>query len=60
MGNNPESAEIILLNGEGLIAAGTGDIIEKYREKKTVLLLGPSTAGIASLEKLERFCPYGT
>jgi hypothetical protein len=60
MVNNPESAEIILLNGEGLIAAGTGDIIEKYREKKTVVLLGPSTAGIASLEKLERFCPYGT
>jgi hypothetical protein len=58
--NNPDFADRILVNNEGLIAAGTGDIIEKYRENKAVLLLGPSTAGIASLEKLERFCPYGT
>jgi len=60
MVNNPDSADLILINGEGLIVAGTGDIIEQYREKKSVLLLGPSTAGIASLEKLGRFCPYGT
>ena len=58
--DNPDVADRILINNEGLIAAGTGDLIEKYRENKTVLLLGPSTAGIASLEKLERFCPYGT
>lgn len=58
--NDPDPADIILINGEGLIAAGTGDIIKNYREKKAVILLGPSTAGIASLEKLERFCPYGT
>ena len=58
--NNPDFADRILVNNEGLIAAGTGDLIEKYRENKTVLLLGPSTAGIASLERLERFCPYGT
>jgi hypothetical protein len=56
----PDPADLILINGEGLIATGTGDIIEQYREKKSVLLLGPSTAGVASLEKLERFCPYGT
>ena len=58
--DNPDSADRILVNNQGLIAAGTGDLIEKYRENKMVLLLGPSTAGIASLEKLERFCPYGT
>jgi hypothetical protein len=58
--NNPDDADYILVNNEGLIAEGTGDLIEKYRKNKTVLLLGPSTAGIASLEKLERFCPYGT
>ena len=58
--DNPDIADCILVNNEGLIAAGTGDLIEKYRENKTVLLLGPSTAGIASLERLERFCPYGT
>jgi len=58
--NSPDFADCILVNNESLIAAGTGDLIEKYRENKTVLLLGPSTAGIASLERLERFCPYGT
>ena len=58
--DNPESADIILINGEGLIAPGTGDIIKNNRHQKTILLLGPSPAGIASLEKIERFCPYGT
>ena len=58
--DNPDVADRILVNNQGLIAAGTGDLIEKYRENKMVLLLGPSTAGIASLERLERFCPYGT
>jgi hypothetical protein len=58
--NNPAIADCLMVNNEGLIAEGTGDLIEKYRENKTVLLLGPSTAGIAGLEKLERFCPYGT
>jgi hypothetical protein len=56
---DPGSADIILINGEGTIEPGTGDIVSKYRENKTVLVLGPSTAGIASLEKIERFCPYG-
>ena len=58
--DNPDVADRILVDNKGLIAAGTGDLIEKYRENKMVLLLGPSTAGIASLERLERFCPYGT
>ncbi|MCX6691360.1 MAG: hypothetical protein NTW33_04725 [Methanoregula sp.] len=57
---DPGSADIILINGEGTIEPGTGDIVSKYRETKTVILLGPSTAGIASLEKIERFCLYGT
>ena len=57
---DPGSADIILINGEGTIEPGTGDIVSKYRENKTVLVLGPSTAGISSLEKIERFCPYGT
>lgn len=57
---DPGSADIILINGEGTIEPGTGDIVSKYRETKTVLVLGPSTAGISSLEKIERFCPYGT
>jgi hypothetical protein len=58
--DNPDQADIILINAESLIAPGTGDFIETHREKKTILLLGPSTVGLASLEKIERFCPYGT
>jgi hypothetical protein len=56
----PESADIILINGEGIIAPGTGETVEKFRNKKTILLIGPSTAGTAHLETIERFCPYGT
>jgi hypothetical protein len=56
---NPDQADIILINAEGLIAPNTGDIIKKYWAKKAILLIGPSVAGIASLEKIERFCPYG-
>jgi hypothetical protein len=58
--DNPDPADIILINAEGLIALGTGDIIKNNRQQKTILLLGPSTAGLSSLEKIERFCPYGT
>lgn len=57
---DPEQAGIILVNGEGIIAPGASDIINGSYEKRTILMLGPSTAGIASLEKIERFCPYGT
>jgi hypothetical protein len=57
--DNPDQADIILINAKGLIAPGTGDFIENHKEKKTILLLGPSPAGLASLEKIERFCPYG-
>jgi hypothetical protein len=57
---DPESADIIVINGEGSIEPGTGNLIQKYEDNKKILLLGPSTAGIASLEKIERFCPYGT
>ncbi|MCX6686040.1 MAG: hypothetical protein NTV10_05275 [Methanoregula sp.] len=57
---DPESADIIVINGEGSIEPGTGDLIQKYGDSKKILLLGPSTAGIANLEKIERFCPYGT
>lgn len=52
-------AEIILINGEGLISEGTGDIIEMYKKTKRVICIGPSTAGIARLYEIEHWCPYG-
>jgi hypothetical protein len=56
----PLDADIILINGEGIIEQGAGTILVNYNETKRVLCLGPSTAGIARLNHLEHWCPYGT
>jgi len=56
---NPEEADIILINGEGLIAEGTGDILQAYSSKKRILCLGPSTSGVSRLQQIEHWCPYG-
>jgi hypothetical protein len=59
LADTPSGADIILISGEGLIATGTGDIIEAYRSSKRILCIGPSTAGIARLYEIEHWCPYG-
>lgn len=56
---NPETAEVILIGGEGMIAQGTGDLIEQYKGKKQVLCIGSSVAGVSRLHMLEHWCPYG-
>jgi hypothetical protein len=56
----PHDADIILINGEGIIEQGAGTILMDYKGTKQVLCLGPSTAGIARLNQLEHWCPYGT
>lgn len=56
---NPSDADIILINGEGLIVDGVGDIIETWRTTKRIICIGPSTAGIARLYEMEHWCPYG-
>ena len=53
-------ADVILINGEGIIAKGTGDLIEAHTRTKRILCLGPSTAGNARLHEIEHWCPYGT
>ncbi len=58
--NDPEQAEVILINGEGLIAEGTSDIVAARNGRARILCLGPSTAGVARLQQLEHWCPYGT
>jgi hypothetical protein len=60
MVTNPEGAEVILVNGEGIIARETGDLIEEKRERTRIICLGPSTAGVARLQQIENWCPYGT
>ena len=56
---DPSEAEIILISGDGLIAEGTGDIIETYKNAKRIICIGPSTAGVARLSEIEHWCPYG-
>ena len=57
---DPERADVILINGEGLIAEGAGDIIAARNGSARILCLGPSTAGVARLQQFEHWCPYGT
>jgi hypothetical protein len=56
----PHDADIILVNGEGIIEQGAGTLLMNYKGTKLVLCLGPSTAGIARLNHLEHWCPFGT
>ncbi len=56
---DPETAEVILIGGEGLITEGTGDLVEKSKGKKIVLCIGSSAAGVARLFMLGHWCPYG-
>jgi len=56
----PHDADIILINGEGMIEQGAGRMLMDYNATKRVLCLGPSTAGIARLNQLEHWCPFGT
>jgi hypothetical protein len=57
---NPHDADVILMNGKGIIEQGTGTTFLDYKDTKRVLCLGPSTAGIARLNQLEHWCPFGT
>ncbi|AGB03840.1 hypothetical protein [Methanoregula formicica] len=56
---NLSDADVIIINGEGLVAQDTGDLIEANRQRCRVICIGPSTAGIARLYELEHWCPYG-
>lgn len=56
---NPSDADIILINGEGIISDGAGDIIVTWGKTKRIICIGPSTAGIARLYELEHWCPFG-
>jgi hypothetical protein len=57
---NPQDADVILMNGEGIIEKHTGDIMRTYKDTKRIMCLGPSTAGVARLNQIELWCPFGT
>jgi hypothetical protein len=56
---DPETADVILIGSDGLVAEGTGDLIERYRKRKQIICIGSSVAGISRLHLLEHWCPYG-
>jgi hypothetical protein len=58
--SNCQDADIILINGEGIIEKSTADIIRDYKETRRILCIGPSTAGVARLNQIEHWCPFGT
>jgi len=58
--DDPDIADVILINGEGIIAEETGNIIQKCGTAKKVICVGPSTAGVARLNGIEIWCPFGT
>jgi hypothetical protein len=57
---DPQGAEIILINGEGIIREGTGEVVARLRKEKRIICLGPSTAGVARIQEIEHWCPFGT
>ncbi|WML67121.1 MAG: hypothetical protein METHP_00606 [Methanoregula sp. SKADARSKE-2] len=56
---NHSDADIILITGDGLVDRNAGDIFTGEQSRKKILCLGPSTAGVARLQQLEHWCPYG-
>lgn len=56
----PKSADLILINAEGILDTNLGDLLAEFAGKKRIICLGPSTAGVARLQQLEHWCPYGT
>ncbi|OPX68593.1 MAG: hypothetical protein A4E37_00906 [Methanoregulaceae archaeon PtaB.Bin056] len=50
--------DVTLVGGEGLISPEGRSLLEGP-DRDRALLVGPSTSGVASLEKLRHWCPYG-
>ncbi|PKL69428.1 MAG: hypothetical protein CVV30_07680 [Methanomicrobiales archaeon HGW-Methanomicrobiales-1] len=57
---NDKDADLVLVNAEGITDPGLGDLIAECKDTKRIICLGPSTAGVARLQQLEHWCPYGT
>jgi hypothetical protein len=56
---DPSAADLVMINGEGIIDIGTGNLVENNKATKRILCIGPSTAGIARLNDVEHWCPFG-
>lgn len=56
---DPERADIILVSGDGLATDEGLAVVDKWLGTKKILLIGPETTGIATVMKLDHWCPYG-
>jgi len=57
--DSPDEADLILVAGDGLTTDAGVACIDTYRDRKRMIFLGPSAAGISGLLNLEHWCPYG-
>jgi hypothetical protein len=55
----PDTADLFLVTGEGLVSPDGTGLVSRYRGKKPMLFVAPSTAGICSVLDLDHWCPYG-
>lgn len=55
----PDDADLLIVGGNGITKDDYIEIINEWAERKRIVYLGPSTSGIAALEKVEHWCPYG-
>ena len=57
--SDPEKADVLLINGAALVSDQGSTLIAKYAGSKRILFVAPSNAGVASLQDMEYWCPYG-
>lgn len=57
--DDPAEADVVLVFGPGLVAGESLAVVEEALDKKRVICVGPSTAGVAALLGIEHWCPYG-
>jgi len=57
--SDPDQADVFLMNGSALVSPEGSALIEKYSGSKRILFVAPSNAGVASLQDLDYWCPYG-
>lgn len=59
LAENIEEAEVILLNGDGLVSDEGARSITSLCLGRELIFIGPSTSGVAVLQKIPHWCPYG-
>lgn len=57
--DDPGTADLIIVSGEGLFSQEGLDICERYKEEKKMLFIAPATSGFANMLGFRHWCPYG-